>query len=477
MNNRLLYIIFFLIFLIGFLSGIKLDEVFNISSSSKKTEKLSKIFEKIDNYYLYNANIDSLIEKSVNSIVSSLDEFTYYLSPEEQKRLTEEISGKYLGIGIEFLIHNNSIYVSEILDNSPAKNSQLLIGDIILSVNGIGTSTETTSKVISEIKNPNSKKATLKILRKSENREFHLTLEKSLISLNSINIFFMIEDSIGYIKLDKFVEKSFDETENALEVLRKNGLKRIIIDIRNNPGGLLEQACKITDLFLSKNQLIVSTYGKTKEFNKKYYTKSTDKYEHYPLVVLVNSNTASAGEIFTAAIKDWKRGKVVGENTYGKGVIQLPYHLYDDSELRLTVSYYKTPSGERILHYKDKRKSGIKPDLIVSNELDSLLFLSDTEFTLQLIELSQKLYLSNRNLIDTVKTTKELLKHINYSYYKDTISELNILSSYPLLNKTVYYLLLSNIAKIRWGNDGYFKAFMANDNQLNAALKILKEIK
>lgn len=332
-------------------------------SSSADTLELDSYLNSIDKliskYYLWSDKIDQnkLKEGAISGYVSGLgDEYTEYIPASEMEKFTENITGSFVGIGIYMIAdeENDQIIVYYPIPNSPAEKAGIKSGDIIKSVDGIEYGYDDFDVIASKIKGIDGTEVTLVVERKGKEITFKVKREK--IELNPITSK-ILDNNIGYIKLPSFDEKSSDHFKEKVDDLVSQGATSLIIDLRNNGGGIVDESTTIANYFLDKGKTIMTT--KDKNGNEEITKAEKDKIYNMPVVVLVNENSASASEILTAALKDNKRAKIVGNTTYGKGVIQTVLTLTDGSGLKITTAEYFTPSGTEI------HKKGIDPDIKV----------------------------------------------------------------------------------------------------------------
>lgn len=332
-------------------------------SSSADTLELDSYLNSIDKliskYYLWSDKIDQnkLKEGAISGYVSGLgDEYTEYIPSSEMEKFTENITGSFVGIGIYMIAdeENDQIIVYYPIPNSPAEKAGIKSGDIIKSVDGIEYGYDDFDVIASKIKGIDGTEVTLVVERKGKEITFKVKREK--IELNPITSK-ILDNNIGYIKLPSFDEKSSDHFKEKVDDLVSQGATSLIIDLRNNGGGIVDESTTIANYFLDKGKTIMTT--KDKNGNEEITKAEKDKIYNMPVVVLVNENSASASEILTAALKDNKRAKIVGNTTYGKGVIQTVLTLTDGSGLKITTAEYFTPSGTEI------HKKGIDPDIKV----------------------------------------------------------------------------------------------------------------
>jgi len=352
----------------------------------EKLNHIEEIYGIIFKNYQKSIPEDTLIKFLRNGVLDNLDPFTQYISKEELLRVNEDFAGDFYGIGVQFTIIRDTVMVIKVIDNGPSDKSNILPGDRIISVNSKNfTGKEIDNNVVmNTLRGKKGEKVDIKVLRK--NKELKKTIYRDAIPLKSIETSYLMNDNVGYLKLEKFAATTYYEFKEALTNLMSQGAEKLILDLRNNGGGYLQQAVDITNEFLAGNMEIVSTEG---DFRKKqtYYSNNRGIFKSGDLVVLIDQNSASASEILAGAIQDHDRGSIVGKKSFGKGLVQEQVPLKDGGSIRITVSKYYTPSGRSIQKpYNfsdtiDNRKEfktkggrvvfsdgGITPDFIIFND-------------------------------------------------------------------------------------------------------------
>jgi len=325
-------------------------------SLSVESKKFREIIQLTDKYYLEKTDKKQLFENAINGMFEELDPHSTYLSKDYQQQADTDLKGKFEGIGIEFQIINDTINVVFAIIGGPSDKLGIIPGDRIISINNNNAVKMKSEKIIKMLRGKKGTEVTVKIYRPSTKKNLLFNIVRDQIPLYSVDAHFMIDNHVGYISLSKFSESTTNEVVSALEELLKSGMNKLILDLRNNPGGYLNQAFQISDLFLDEDKLIVSTKGRVKEFNEEYHASVDSPFEKIPIVILVNHGSASASEIVSGALQDWDRALIVGQTTFGKGLVQRPFILEDGSAIRLTVSKYYTPSGRAIQRSYNKNK-------------------------------------------------------------------------------------------------------------------------
>lgn len=341
---------------LGVLLGIQIQKVFSNDDLRENLRKFNDVLTYTNKYYIEEVDSHKLVESAIQGMLKSLDPHTVYIPPKRQKSSEEAFRGDFEGIGVEFQIVNDTITVVSPISGGPSEELGIMGGDRIVKINGESSIGFSNSDVREKLRGKKGTEVDVTIFRPSINKTFDFTIVRDKIPIYSVEADFMINDEIGYISISRFGERTTYEVINALNNLKNNGMKKLILDLRNNPGGLLSQAFQITDLFIDGEKMIVYTKGRRESFNEKFYAKKDYPYENIPLVVLVNRGSASASEIVSGAVQDWDRGLVVGETTFGKGLVQRPFILNDNSAVRITISKYYTPSGRAIQRdYSNKK--------------------------------------------------------------------------------------------------------------------------
>lgn len=324
-----------------------------IGGDSSSTSLISRLKNVVDKYYLGDTDEQKMSESAAKGYIEGLeDEYSEYITEEEYAEFSQEIYGSFVGIGIYFGKNtNDEMMVVSTIENSAAEKAGLQSGDIITKVDDYEVTTDsTTSEVSAKIKGEEGTKVKMEILREGEKMTFEITRENVKLHYVKAEI---LDNNIGYITVSSFDEGTADEFKNKLEELQSKNVKSLIIDLRNNGGGIVQEATQIADYLLDKDQKIIIT--KDKQGKEEITLSKEDKITDLPVVVLVNGYTASSSEILASALKDNNRAKVVGTKTYGKGVIQNVYRLTDGSALKLTTHEYYTAIGNKI------NKLGITP--------------------------------------------------------------------------------------------------------------------
>jgi carboxyl-terminal processing protease len=290
------------------------------------------------------------IEGSIRGMLRTLDPHSNYLDPEDYRSMMEEQQGSFSGLGIVISkpSQDKPLTVIAPLEGTPASNAGIRAGDVISQIEGVDTLDMSIDDALKRLKGPKGTKVTITVARPGYDEVLHFTITRDDIPTNSIRQAFLIRPGVGFIKIENFTRTTDHELEERIRALQKQGMTRLVIDLRRNPGGLLEQAVRVADRFLSKNQMIVYTKGRVSGADQEYRATGTTARSDLPLVVLVDKYSASASEIVAGAIQDHDRGLIVGKTTWGKGLVQTVYPLSHDAALALTTARYYTPSGRLI---------------------------------------------------------------------------------------------------------------------------------
>ena len=339
--------IFALGIFIGSLSGSPSSKSFMAKKNTK--EKLNKLIDFIDNEYVDDVNTDSIVSLTVNSILAKLDPHSVYIPPKDQAEIAETMKGDFVGIGINFYMHNDSVAVINPVKNGPSAKAGIKAGDRILYADKtklFGRKLPNDS-LFATLKGQAGSQIELTVYRKSEHKKMKVTIKRDVIPLKSVDVALLLDKTTGYIKINRFAETTFDEFKKGLTSLKKQGIKTLVIDVRDNGGGYMEEAIAIADEFLKDKELIVFTKSK-KEPTEKTYATEQGSFETGNVFVLINENSASASEILAGAIQDNDRGTIVGRRSFGKGLVQREMDFNDGSAVRLTIARYYTPTGRSI---------------------------------------------------------------------------------------------------------------------------------
>ena len=336
----------------GVLIGVKLnftDTSDRLFTSNSKKDKLNRLIDYIDYEYVDNVNTDSIVDVTVNGILEKLDPHSTYIPKKDLQRVTENMKGDFVGIGVSFYTYKDTIAVIRPLEGGPSEKAGIKSGDRIIMADGdsIFGRQWSNENIIQKLKGEKNTKIELKIYRKGEKDLLAFSVKRASIPINSVDAAYMLTPDLGYIKINRFAESTYKEFKNALNDLQKKGATKLALDLRDNPGGFLAIAEQIADEFLESGKLILFTKNKSGRVEKSYATRKGD-FEEGEVFILINENSASASEIVAGALQDNDKGIIVGRRSYGKGLVQREMSLGDGSAVRLTVSRYYTPTGRSI---------------------------------------------------------------------------------------------------------------------------------
>ena len=356
--------------LILFLFGQKV-----ISSENEIYEKIDvfgEVLEKINKEYVDEINQSDSMDSAINGLLQSLDPYSGYMSPEIFNEMQTETSGEFGGLGIEVTMESGVVKVISPIDDTPASRAGIKAGDYIVKINDTQVQGKSLSEAVELMRGPVGSAIELTIRRRGEKKALTFNVTREIIQIKSVKAE-LLEKNIGYIRLTSFNENSAGQIKKAINKFEKNkNLNSYILDLRNNPGGLLSQAIKISDFFLDNGE-IVSTKSRQQSENRKWFAKKGDLTKGKTILVLINYGSASASEIVAGALKDHKRAILIGENSYGKGSVQSIIPLKNKGAIRLTVAKYYLPSGKSI------SEVGVSPDIEIDEESDDFKIKTETD--------------------------------------------------------------------------------------------------
>lgn len=351
------YVIFALTIATGIIIGFQVNTLISGGNIYTDIKKFNSVLQKTYRNYVEEVDSQDLVENAIRGMLNDLDVHSVYIDQDQMKKVTENFQGSFEGIGIEFNIIDDTLIVVSPISGGASEALGIMSNDKIVNIDGesvIGISMEEVPK---KLKGPKGSKVSIDIMRGNNPKLLHFDITRSKIPIYSVSSKFIIDNTdIGVIEVNRFAHTTHSEVKQALDELKAQGMKKLILDLRYNPGGLLDEAFELVDEFI-KNDTIVYTIGRLEDANEAFIGRRGHAYEDLPVIVLVNSGSASASEIVSGAIQDLDRGLIVGETSYGKGLVQRQYPLLDGSAFRLTIAKYYTPSGRCIQRpYKDKEK-------------------------------------------------------------------------------------------------------------------------
>ena len=359
-----------------FLILLSLISFQGVSSSENniynKIDLFGEVLEKINKEYVDEINQSESMDSAINGLLQSLDPYSAYMSPEIFNEMQTETSGEFGGLGIEVSMESGVVKVISPIDDTPASRAGIKAGDYIVKINDIQVQGKSLSEAVDLMRGPVGSGIELTIRRRGEKKALTFNIVREVIQIKSVKAD-LLEKNIGYIRLTSFNENSGKQIKKEINKFEENkNVRSYILDLRNNPGGLLSQAIKISDFFLNDGE-IVSTKSRKSSENRKWFAKKGDLTNGKTIVVLINYGSASASEIVAGALKDHKRAILLGENSYGKGSVQSIIPLKNDGAIRLTVAKYYLPSGKSI------SEVGVSPDIEVDEETDDFRIKTETD--------------------------------------------------------------------------------------------------
>jgi len=344
----------------------------NVDELYQKIDLFSEVLDKIQNEYVDEINQAETIDAAINGLLQSLDPYSGYMNPDVFKESRDDTSGEFGGLGIEVSMEAGVVKVITPIDDTPAARAGVKAGDYIVQINGEQVQGKTLMEAVNLMRGPVGTSIEITIRRKGLKKAKVIKITREIIEVRSV-VSKQIQNKVGYLRLRAFNENSGSQLKSEISKIEKNKkMIGYILDLRNNPGGLLSQAIKISDFFLDDGE-IVSTNGRRSRENKKFFAKKGDKINGKPLIVLINNGSASAAEIVAGALQDQKRAVLLGETTYGKGSVQSIIPLKNKGAIRLTVSKYYLPSGKSI------SEVGVNPDIRVEEKGEDFSINTDTD--------------------------------------------------------------------------------------------------
>ena len=527
MKNKFLNItIYVLVLVFAFALGTQFNTLVSGDNVYDQLNKFKDVLLYTEKNYVDEVDTQKLTEKAIEGMLAELDPHSIYIPPKQLTRVQEDFKGKFEGIGVEFQLLNDTITVVQPIGGGPSALVGIMSNDKIVKIDGKNSVKFTNEQVQKSLKGPKGTKVSVSIFRAGNKELLEFEIIRDIIPLYSVDVSFMIKNDIGYISVSRFSETTDDEMQSALLKLKKSGMKKLILDLRFNPGGFLDQAVKMADKFIDGNKKLVYTLGRLEEFNEDFYSQSNSEFEKTPIVVLVSNSSASASEIVAGAIQDHDRGMIVGETSFGKGLVQRQFDLKDRSAFRLTISRYYTPSGrliqrsysggvekyqkdafernetegENVEHKNDNGKDttrpifyttsgrkiygggGITPDFIVKSK--SLTSYSTNLFRKNIFYEFVAQYLSNNgDLKNKYGNFANFQNEFNLSEaflsdFKGFAAKKGIEHKKDEFEKDSDFInerLKAYIARNFWGNEGWYPIVLNSDNQIQKAIEVMPE--
>uniref|UniRef100_A0A7V4E4M8 S41 family peptidase n=2 Tax=candidate division WOR-3 bacterium TaxID=2052148 RepID=A0A7V4E4M8_UNCW3 len=449
----------------------------------------SNVLTYIQMFYVEERNPSELVENSIKGMVGALDPFSEFLNPEESEEFSIATTGKFGGIGAQIGIRDNWVTIIAPIEGTPAYRAGLIAGDRIVEIDGKSTEGMKVNDAVKLLRGEPGTVVRIKVYRPVSQKEFSIELVRDTIFIDPIPYYGKLDEKTGYIRVSSFQNGLSKEFSAVLDTLRMRGVDRLIIDLRGNPGGLLNEAVNLLSLFFEPGTLVVFTKGRTPDNNFEYRTIGEGKYREVPVVVLVDKGSASASEIVAGAFQDWDRGIIVGDTTFGKGSVQRVFKLQEGYELKLTTAKYYTPSG-RCIHKSEKVDSlekdaityytkvlkkplkgggGISPHITVKQELISNftqeIYPHFFSFAVE-YKSKNKVYQGMNSTV--ISEFKEYLKRNNVKY-SDEDFEKNL--------GQIRRLLDAEISEKYQGTKGRYASLLKDDLAVKRAQEILKGLK
>ena len=366
MNNKIIFTL--IIFFILYFGKVSAQE----ETVYDKIDLFGEVLDKINKEYVEEVDQSDTMDAAINGVLQSLDPYSSYMSPKNLEEMQTETKGEFGGLGIEVGMEAGVVKVISPLDNSPAEREGVKAGDYIVKINDTQVQGKTLNEAVELMRGPVGSTLEITVRRVGLRKSIVFNITREIIQVASVKSE-VLDEKIGYIRLTSFNENSDDQIKKKIKEFKKNKkIEGYILDLRNNPGGLLGQAIKISDFFLDDGE-IVSTKGRKKNENQKWFAREGDIINGKALIVLINKGSASASEIVAGALKDHKRAVLVGEKSYGKGSVQSIIPLKNRGAIRLTISKYYLPSGKSI------SEVGVTPDITVEEESDDFRILSEND--------------------------------------------------------------------------------------------------
>ncbi len=348
MQKRFLVPLILFVAILGIIAGLRIDEVISGDISRDQLKKFNDVLTYVQKFYVDDIDTPKLVDAAIVGMLNSLDPHSVYIPPEQLQRIQETFEGSFEGIGVEYDVVNDTLVVVAPIVGGPSQQLGILAGDRIVKIDNISSIGIKREDVPKKLRGPKGTKVTVSVIRSGLKDLMDFEIIRDKISIYTVVATIMLDDDVGYVRILQFSKPTHDELVQALSKLKSEGMKKLILDLRDNPGGYLDQATEISDEFLTGGKKIVYTKSRKKEMETEYFSTNGGNFENLPLIVLISNGSASASEIVAGAIQDWDRGLIVGETSFGKGLVQQQFTLPDNSAFRITTARYYTPSGRLI---------------------------------------------------------------------------------------------------------------------------------
>jgi carboxyl-terminal processing protease len=525
MKKRFSFATVGILVIVSLFLGMQINSVISGDNIFEQLNKFKDVLSLTEKYYVDNVDTEKLVEAAINSMLSNLDPHSVYIPASQLAKVTEDFQGSFEGIGVEYDVINDTLIVVSPVSGGPSEALGILAGDKILKINDSTSVGIKRDDVPKKLRGPKGTHVKVSIARSGEKNLIDFDITRDKIPLYSVDASYMVNKDVGYVAVNRFSATTHDEFVTALTKLRSQGMQRLILDLRNNPGGYLEQAYKMADEVLPKGKKVVYTKGRRSEFDESY-TSNGGSFTDVSLIVLINHGSASASEIVSGAIQDWDRGLIVGETSFGKGLVQRQIDLPDKSAFRLTIARYYTPSGrliqrpygKNIEEYRDEafnkkevegenidhkeesdsshplfktaagRKvyggGGITPDYIIKSDTITRVSISllgkaiDREFALDYMNgngqsIRQKYEKDMQKFLSEFTITEDIMKS-----FEDLAKKKGVTldaQQYEMDKVFLKARIKAQIARTFLGNEGYFFVMRSEDNQFQKALTLFPE--
>ena len=500
------------------LVGLQTEE-----SASDQAKKMRQVLSYIEDYYVDTVNLADITDHGIKEMLSKLDPHTSYIPAKDVEMMNSQLEGDFEGIGVEFVLSEDTIQVIMPIPNSPSSKAGIEAGDRIIKVDEtpVANVKIDNRKVFDLLRGKKNSKVNLTIFRPYQNKELVVTVERGTIPTHTVEVGYMLTPKTGYIKVSRFGMNTFNEFETELKKLLREGMKDLVLDLRGNPGGYMDQAVKMVDELLAGKEMIVYTDGKQNRFDSEEKAHRKGDFEEGAVVVLLDEGSASASEIVAGALQDNDRALIVGRRSFGKGLVQKPITLRDGSELRLTISRYYTPSGRSIqkpysdttdysleimerytngeLYQADSSKmntekkyktihgrtvygsGGIMPDIFVARDTSYFTPYVDSLFSKSVIRNWTSTYYNlNKEKVKAMKL-KEFVSNFTIDKKLEDDFLLFAKNQKVVFNTAEYQIsrafilnqIKASLGKLNWQSEGYYPVINQEDNEIKVALENL----
>lgn len=514
MTRRVLFLLIIVFFVGFFISKFEVTDLYSTDGIAYQLNRFNEVFSLANKYYVEPPDTEKLITGAINGMLSELDPHSVYIPKKSLERVTEQFEGSFEGIGIEFVVLKKILTVVAPIVGGPSEAVGLLPGDQIIEIEGESTYGITEDEVQKKLRGEKGTKVNIAIRRPGLEDKFNVTITRDKIPIYSVMASFMLEDAkTGYIYLGRFARTTSQEVEDALDKLEGQGMEQLIFDLRGNSGGYLDQAFEVADKFIPGGYKIVYTNGRLKNSSQDFYSTSKGTHPLFPMVVLIDHGSASASEIVSGAIQDLDRGLVVGQTSFGKGLVQNQLPLRDGGALRLTVARYYTPSGRLIQRpydgslvdyyseaYSDSTEKsesdstekfltlsgrtvygggGITPDsVLVSDRITG--FTNRLRMRRVFFEFGSDWAGSNRQSYESFETFNKdfVVDGMMINRLKEIIKKHDIEFVEQAFNQDVDYIKLlmkAEIARHLWDSEHYYMVRIKGDSEIEHAQKLMTE--